>query len=113
MSAARVAEDYRWFVSSDRSAPREAFDDVTMVSEVPEVPEMDIEILVEEEPAPVLPTPVRRTSTPLPSGALPDDRFTELNTIVEQTRLILREAGMTVAQLDAIEWKLRERIAKL
>lgn len=108
----RTAEDHRWFVSSDRARPPEAFDDVTMVTEISGA-DLDLLEVEVEELAPVLPTPARRTSTPLPSGVRPDDRFSELNAIVEQTRLILAEVGMTDTQLDSVEWKLRERIAKL
>lgn len=106
-AARMIDEDNRWFAPVDREAPREKFDDITMVTEVSV---SDIEI-VEDLPT-VLSTSAQRTTTPVPTGGRRDDRFEDLNAIVEETRAILRGIGMTDAQLDSVEWQLRERIAK-
>jgi len=110
-AAARMIEDdHRWFAPSDREAPREAFDDVTMVTEVSAA---DIEIVEEEDLPPVLPTPAQRSATPLPTGERRDTRFAELSTMVDEMRVVLREHNMVDQEIDSVEWALRERIAKL
>lgn len=106
METAR-SEDNRWFAPADRNAPRDAFDDVTMVTELSDP---DIEI-VEAEPE-VLPAPAQRTTTPLPQGQHQDQPFAELNAIVTATREILTGV-LTETELDAFEWKLRQKVARL
>lgn len=96
--------DHGWFAARNRGTPPEAFDDVTQVRE----PELDLEIEVDEPP----PLPAR-TVTPPPTVSQ-DRRFAELNAIVGHVRALLAETGaMNEPEIDALEWKLRQRVARL
>lgn len=120
-------DDYRWFVASDPNLD----DEDTVVSPLPGVPtpmapvrteEIRIDV-VEDDDAdlpPLLalhslralpPPPVARTKTP----PIPDTKFSQLNTIIGVMREVMAErvAPIPDVEIDAIEWHLRERIAKL
>ena len=105
----RKQEDHRWFAPADRGVPQARFSDVTIEIDLGE--EVSVE---EEELPPILPTPAQRMNTPLPAGAHQDVRFSELNAIVGALRAVLRDnQDMLDAEIDSVEWQLRERIAKL
>ena len=110
--------DHRWFAPSDKAVPQARFEDVTMeidLSDVTLVKETPAPVLAQSEvPAPILPQPAHRTSTPLPAGARRDERFSDLSVILREARVILTEKhGLSETDVDAFEWQLRTKIANL
>lgn len=129
-------DEYRWFVASDPNMD----DDDTVVTPLPvrrslgiPVPmpplrteEISIDVVDEEEDLPpILPAPaarlplidVSRLQPPARTKTLPlpDTKFSQLNTIIGVMREVLasRAAPVAEVEIDAIEWHIRERIAKL
>lgn len=72
---------------------------------------------------PITPRPEARLPPPMPFPAAartktpraPDTRFAEMNLMIQQLRIVLAERAQPIdeVEIDGIEFKLRERIAKL
>lgn len=123
-------EDSRWFVESDPNMD----DEDTVVTPLParlalgipqpmppiRTEEIEIDVVDEDADLPpileapavrLLPSAPARTRTPPP----PDHGFSQLNTIIGVMRSVLAERPAPVSdfEIDAVEWHVRERIAKL
>jgi hypothetical protein len=114
-----VKEDFRWFAPSDRGIPEARFADVTVEIDLGDI---DVDVVDDNDditvtgdmPPAVLPQPAHRIKTPLPAGVHRDAPFSELNVILREMRAILASrSGMLESEIDAVEWQLRAKIAKL